>query len=71
LGGILADLLGDAERLRRLEGAARPHIRSLLLDPPDRMDQEIGILLQVIDESAGRRKAVSDGDSGAEAGIGR
>ena len=50
LGEILADLLGDEERRRRLGVAARAHVRALLLDPPARMDQEVEILLQVIEE---------------------
>lgn len=48
LGDLLADLLDDHERRDRLGREARAHIRSLLLDPPARMDQEIAILLDVI-----------------------
>lgn len=51
LGNILADLLDDSERMRRFASAAKDHVRSLLLDPEERMDQEIGILLEVIEES--------------------
>ncbi len=50
LGGTLADLVLDPERRIRLGKAARTHVRTLLLDPPARMDQEIAILLQVIEE---------------------
>jgi glycosyltransferase involved in cell wall biosynthesis len=51
LGNMLADLISDEDRRKRLGTAARTHIRSLLLDPQDRMRQELDILLQVIDES--------------------
>jgi L-malate glycosyltransferase len=51
LGGLLADLLADPQGRARLGAAGRAHVRGLLLDPPERMDQEIGILLQVIEEA--------------------
>ncbi len=51
LGDILADLIEDSPRRARLGGAAREHVRRLLLDPEARMDQEIEILLQVIEEA--------------------
>jgi glycosyltransferase involved in cell wall biosynthesis len=52
LGATLADLVLDPERRTRLGKAARSHVRTLLLDPPARMDQEIAILLQVIEEGS-------------------
>ncbi|MBD3163017.1 MAG: glycosyltransferase [Candidatus Eisenbacteria bacterium] len=51
LGSILAELLGDPGRREALGRAARSHVRGLLLDPEDRMRQEIGILLDVIEEA--------------------
>ena len=51
LGATLADLVLDPDRRARLGVAAREHVRSLLLDPPARMDQEIAILLRVIEEA--------------------
>ena len=57
LGDHLADLLEDPERRMRLARAGRDHVRRLLLDPAARMEQEIGILLQVIEE--GRRGKAS------------
>jgi glycosyltransferase involved in cell wall biosynthesis len=51
LGATLADLVLDPARRERLGTAARAHVRSMLLDPPARMDQEIAILLQVIEEA--------------------
>ena len=57
LGETLADLLEDDERRHRLGKAARAHVRTLLLDPPARMDQEVEILLQVIRESGGKAHA--------------
>jgi glycosyltransferase involved in cell wall biosynthesis len=55
LGEGLAELLEDEERRSRIGAAARKHVRSLLLDPPARMDQEVDILLQVIGESEATR----------------
>ena len=54
LGATLAGLVLDPDRRACLGTAARTHIRSLLLDPPARMDQEIAILLQVIGEARQR-----------------
>ena len=51
LGAMLANLLDDEERRRHLGTSARAHVRTLLLDPPARMDQEVEILLEVIRES--------------------
>jgi phosphatidylinositol alpha-1,6-mannosyltransferase len=51
LGEILAGLLDDPARRTRIGAAARRHVRDLLLDPEARMEQEIGILLQTIDET--------------------
>lgn len=51
VGDIVADLIEDPERRRRLGEGARRHIRGLLLDPQARMDQEVEILLQVIAEA--------------------
>lgn len=50
LGDVLAELLDDDARRRRLGEAARRHIRSLLLDPEERMEQEVRILVEVIAE---------------------
>jgi glycosyltransferase involved in cell wall biosynthesis len=54
LGEILVCLLLDPARMERLGNAGRAHIRRLLLDPNQRMDQEIGILLDVIREAEAR-----------------
>lgn len=54
LGATLADLVLDLDRRARLGAAARAHVRSLLLDPAARMDQEVAILLQVIEEARRR-----------------
>jgi glycosyltransferase involved in cell wall biosynthesis len=51
LGHVVVDLLQDPDRRARLGTEARRHIRGLLLDPQARMDHEVGILLQVIDEA--------------------
>ena len=51
LGPILADLLADEALRRRLGRAARTHARGLLLDPEERMRQEIRILLEVVEET--------------------
>jgi glycosyltransferase involved in cell wall biosynthesis len=53
LGETLADLLDDETRRRRLGEAARGHVRGLLLDPAARMDQEVAILENAIDEAGG------------------
>jgi glycosyltransferase involved in cell wall biosynthesis len=53
LGQVVVDLIEDPERRARLGAEARRHVRGLLLDPPARMDQEVAILLEVIDEARG------------------
>jgi glycosyltransferase involved in cell wall biosynthesis len=57
LGDILADLIRDDARRLALARAGRAHVRGLLLDPAARMDQEISILLQVIEEAGRERRS--------------
>jgi phosphatidylinositol alpha-1,6-mannosyltransferase len=60
LGDAIADILLDEPRREAMGREARTHVRSLLLDPADRMKQEIEILVGVI-EAAGAGRP--DGES--------
>lgn len=54
LGDLIADLIENETQREDLARAGRGHIRAMLLDPPARMDLEIGILLDAIREGNAR-----------------
>jgi glycosyltransferase involved in cell wall biosynthesis len=65
LGRILAELLGDEERRRRLGSAAATSIRSLVMDLGERLDYEA----RLVEEAAIRGATTSSITPAAPAGV--
>ena len=59
LGSILAGLLDDPERRRRMGEAAHRHIRSLLVSPKERLAREVHLLEEVVLRSRGARGTIA------------